>query len=75
MGFQGGVGDDSLDFRGDLRRQASGRLGASMSSSALIVPQDMDVESAVEGALADVDVQQGFARRGVSTSTGGPDRL
>lgn len=62
--FQGGVGDYTLDFQGQLRGNASVRAGAAMSSLTLVVPEDMNVELAVAGALAEVDTPQGFTQQG-----------
>lgn len=70
--FQGGAGDFTLDFQGELRGDASVQAGAAMSSLRLVVPEDMNVELSVEGALAEIDLPQGFVRQGGQYIQSGP---
>lgn len=62
--LQGGVGDYTLDFTGELRDDAEVRASAAMSSLTLVVPEDLNVRLTVEGALAEIDVPEGFTHEG-----------
>jgi len=61
MRFQGGAGDFTLDFTGDLRTDADVRVEAALSSIQLVIPEGINAEVDVQGALANVDVPKGFS--------------
>ncbi len=64
MVFDGGAGDYSLDFTGELRREAEVNIDVGLSALNIIVPEDMNVRVRVEGTLASVSVPDGFRQRG-----------
>lgn len=66
MTFNGGAGDFTLDFSGELTQDTDVAIDAALSNVDLIVPAGTNVRLRVEGALANVDVPNGFARRGDS---------
>jgi hypothetical protein len=60
MEFDGGAGDYTLDFSGDLQRDASIAIQAGVSSLTLIIPDDMAVEITVDGGLSNVSYGSGW---------------
>lgn len=66
MHFSGGAGDFHIDLGDELMRDAELTIDAALSQIVLIVPQNMNVELTVEGALANVEVPSSFTRSGDS---------
>lgn len=66
MTFNGGAGDFTFDFSGELTQDTDITIDAALSDVEIIVPSDMNVQLEVEGALADVEVPDGFLGSGGS---------
>lgn len=64
MRFSGGAGDFTLDFSGELVRDAEVSIDSALSSLNLIIPEGLSTRLEVEGALANVDTPSGFSRSG-----------
>jgi hypothetical protein len=64
MQFQGGAGDFTLDFSGDLRAATDVRVEAALSSVKLVIPEGINAEIQVDGALANVGTPSGFSSSG-----------
>ncbi|MGA9533756.1 MAG: toast rack family protein [Anaerolineales bacterium] len=64
MQFQGGAGDFTLDFSGDLRAAADVRVKAALSSIKLVIPEGINAEIQLEGGLANVQAPSGFSSSG-----------
>ncbi|MDX1599882.1 MAG: toast rack family protein [Anaerolineales bacterium] len=62
--FQGGAGEYILDMGDRLQREGEITIDAALSNIVLVIPQDMNVQMAVEGAAANVDLPDGFSRSG-----------
>lgn len=56
LSFKGGAGEYTLDFSGDLKRDAMVTVDAGLSSVTIIVPEDVSARVFVDGGLANVDV-------------------
>jgi hypothetical protein len=57
MTFNGGAGEFTLDFSGELQRDAAVTLKLGLSSARIEVPADMAVTVTVTGGLNDVDTE------------------
>jgi hypothetical protein len=69
--FNGGAGDYTLDFSGDLQRDANVAIQTGVSNLTLIIPDDLDVRITVEGGLSNVSYGSGWDEEdNVYTQTG-----
>lgn len=64
MEFQGGAGDYTLDFSGELLRDAEVRIDAGISAVRILVPEGMNVELTFDGGLSSVDVDGDWQQDG-----------
>lgn len=64
MRFSGGAGEFHIDMGDELMRDAELTIDAALSEIVLVVPEDMNVELTVDGALANVEVPASFTRSG-----------
>lgn len=62
--FQGGAGEFSLDFSGELADEAQATVEAGLASIELIIPSSVRARILVEGTLTEVRVPTGFSRSG-----------
>jgi len=62
--FSGGAGDFTLDFSGDLQRDASIKIETGLSNMIIIVPEGVDAVVTVEGGLSNVNAGSGWVRSG-----------
>ncbi|UCH59084.1 MAG: hypothetical protein JSV61_12820 [Anaerolineales bacterium] len=62
--FKGGAGDYTLDFSGDLVRDANVTIDAGLSSVALIVPDGVSARVFVDRGLANIDIQGDWRKSG-----------
>jgi hypothetical protein len=63
MEFRGGAGSYTLDFTGDLRRDAEVSVEAGISSVTIIVPEGMNVELTFDGGLSNVSLSGDWEQR------------
>lgn len=56
MDFNGGAGDYTLDFSGELSQDARVSVGLGVSSLTIIVPEGTPARISMQGALTDVDL-------------------
>lgn len=64
MDFKSGAGDYTLDFSGELQRDAELNIDAGISSFTLIVPEGMSAEVDVTGSLSNIDTDAEWERDG-----------
>jgi hypothetical protein len=53
--FNGGAGDYTLDFNGDLGQDATARVETGFGDLTLVIPEDVDARVTVEGAAVNVN--------------------
>ena len=71
MIFNGGAGDFTLDFSGDLQRDATVRIDSGLSSLRIIVPDGVDARVSIDGGLSATSVTGGWRRSGNGYSLSG----
>jgi hypothetical protein len=64
MVFKGGAGSYSLDFSGELVRDATVTIDSGFSSVTLIVPEGVDARVIVDSGLANVDIGGNWEKSG-----------
>ncbi|HQV95550.1 MAG TPA: toast rack family protein [Anaerolineales bacterium] len=62
--FNGGAGNYTLDFSGDLQRDATVSVDCGLSDLTLIVPPGVNVVVTIDSALADINVGDGWSQKG-----------
>lgn len=62
--FSAGAGDYTLDFSGDLQRDASVKIQTGLSNLIIIVPEGVNAVVTVEGGLSNVSVGSGWSQSG-----------
>lgn len=62
--FSGGAGDFTLDFSGELQRDASIKIETGLSNVIVIVPEGVDAVVTAEGGLSNVSAGSGWERSG-----------
>jgi len=62
--FKGGAGNYTLDFSGDLRRNASVSINAGLGNLTIIIPELLPVQLTVDGSLANINMSNGWSRDG-----------
>jgi hypothetical protein len=71
LDFKGGAGSYSLDFSGDLKRDATVTIDSGLSSLTLIVPEGTWVRLFVDSGLANVDIGGAWEKSGNEYSMDG----
>lgn len=71
MAFRSGAGDYTLDFSGELQRDAEVTIESGISRVIIIVSEDASVEVIFEGALTNVDTDGDWDRSGKTYSLNG----
>lgn len=64
MEFKSGAGSYTLDFSGELKRDASVNIDAGLSSFKLIVPEGVNAQLFYDGGLTNVDVSGAWEKSG-----------
>ncbi len=62
--FKAGAGDYTLDFTGDLRREASVSIETGLSQVTLLVPESVAAQLTVQGGLSEVDPEGSWIQEG-----------
>ncbi|MFZ5819585.1 MAG: toast rack family protein [Chloroflexota bacterium] len=73
--FNGGAGDFTLDFSGDLQRDAIATVDSGFSDLKLVIPKEMNAKVTVEGAAVNVNHSSGWAQSGQTYSQAGEGPL
>jgi hypothetical protein len=71
MFFKGGAGDYTLDFSGELQRDAAVMVEAGICNLTIIVPEGVPVQVGMEGGLTNVDTRGSWDRSGTTYTTEG----
>lgn len=69
--FNGGAGNYTLDFSGDLQRDATVSIDSGLSDLTLIIPQGVNVVITIDSALADINLGDGWSQKGSVYSQAG----
>jgi hypothetical protein len=62
--FQGGAGDYTLDFSGELQRDATVTIGSGFSNIILVIPENVKANVTMESGLTNVSAGSSWDRRG-----------
>jgi hypothetical protein len=62
--FSGGAGNYTLDFSGDLQRDATVTVDSGLGNLSLIIPENMDAVITVEGAAINISSGAGWTQNG-----------
>jgi hypothetical protein len=62
--FSGGAGNYTLDFSGELQRDAVAEIESGLGNVSLVIPEDLDAVVTVEGAALNVNHSSGWAQNG-----------
>ncbi len=69
--FTGGAGNYSLDFSGDLQRDASASINTGLGNLTLIIPEGLKVQLTIDGNLANINIGSNWEKNGNTyTQTG-----
>lgn len=71
MSFEGGAGDYTLDFSGELQQDATVTVKTGVSSVRIIVPEGMSASIEVDGGLNDVSTEGQWSHSGDTYEVGG----
>jgi len=69
--FKGGVGDYTLDFSGELQRDATVDIDAGVSSVRIVIPEGMNAEIKVSGGITDINTKGAWTVSGDDYSVSG----
>ncbi len=64
MSFSGGAGNYTLDFNGDLQREATITIESGVSNVTLIIPEGVSARMNVEAGLSNTSVPSGWSKSG-----------
>jgi hypothetical protein len=62
--FNSGAGDYTLDFSGELRRDATVSIDSGLSDLQLIIPSGVNALVTIDSALVDINIGGGWSQRG-----------
>jgi hypothetical protein len=62
--FSGGAGNYTLDFSGDLQRDAVVEIEAGLGNLSLVIPDEVDATVTVEGAAVNISHSSGWSQNG-----------
>ena len=62
--FDSGAGSYTLDFSGELQRDASVKVNSGLSELTIIVPEGVDATVSIEGGLTDINTGNGWSQSG-----------
>jgi len=60
--FNGGAGDYTLDFSGDLQQDATARIESGFGDLKLVIPEEVDARVTVEGGAINVNHSSGWGQ-------------
>jgi hypothetical protein len=69
--FSGGAGNYTLDFSGELQRDAVVTIDSGLGNLSLVVPEEVDATVTVEGAALNINHSSGWAQNGQSYTQSG----
>jgi hypothetical protein len=64
LAFSGGAGNYTLDFSGELQRDAVVTVEAGLGNLTLVIPEEVDATVTVEGAAVNISHSSGWAQSG-----------
>ena len=64
MTFSGGAGNFTLDFSGELQRDAVVTIDSGLGNVSLIIPKDVNAKVSVEGAAVNINHGSGWTQNG-----------
>lgn len=64
MDFSSGAGDYTLDFSGELQRDASIKISSGLSNTIIIVPEGVNAVVTVDSGLSNVSAGSGWSQNG-----------
>jgi N-terminal domain of toast_rack, DUF2154 len=64
MTFSSGAGDYTLDFSGELKRDATVNLSSGLSNLIVVIPENVNANVTVEGGLANVNAGSSWSQNG-----------
>ena len=74
--FNSGAGNYTLDFSGDLKRDATVSIDSGLSDLSLVIPEGVNAVVTIDSALADISFSDGWSQKGsVYTQEGEGPRL
>jgi hypothetical protein len=62
--FSGGAGNYTLDFSGELQRDAVATIEAGFGNLSLVIPEDVETTVTVEGAAVNINHDSGWSQNG-----------
>ncbi len=62
--FQSGAGDYTLDFTGDLQRDATITISSGLSNVILVIPENVNANLTLESGLTNVNTVAGWSKNG-----------
>jgi hypothetical protein len=62
--FSGGAGNYSLDFSGNLTRDASASINTGLGNLTIIIPEGLRVQLTIDGNLTNINVGSNWTRQG-----------
>ncbi|MCG2786854.1 MAG: toast rack family protein [Anaerolineae bacterium] len=71
LNFEGGAGNYTLDFGGELQQDAGVTLRAGMSNITLVIPEGLTAQITVDGGLSSINVPGGWRQNGNTYSRTG----
>jgi hypothetical protein len=72
LAFSGGAGNYTLDFSGELQRDAVVTVEAGFGDLSLIIPEDVDAVVTVEGTAVNINHSSGWSQNGQKYTQKGP---
>ena len=64
LDFSSGAGDYTLDFSGDLQRDASVKISSGLSNIIIIVPEGVNAVVTVDGGASNINAGSGWSQNG-----------
>jgi hypothetical protein len=64
MDFSAGAGDYTLDFSGELQRDASVKISSGLSNIIIVVPEGVNAVVTVDGGASNVSAGSGWSKNG-----------
>lgn len=71
--FNSGAGDYTLDFSGEMQRDATVSIDTGFSDLTLIIPKSLNAVVTIDSALADINLDKGWSQRNNIYSQDGGD--
>ena len=71
LAFSGGAGNYTLDFSGELQREAVVTIEAGFGDLSLVIPEEVDAVVTVEGAAININHSSGWSQNGQTYTQAG----